>query len=123
MQARRNNNNSNLPANGNPPAQPQPRELETYVHRPSADLPATAETLGITDRIDQFWGSRRQLEAFHHHIAPPLIELVLLRRLGPPMPAIDGGTAYEQLSALYRQVTAEALTLAYATEADEEIAE
>ena len=123
LQARRNNNNSNLPANGNPPAQPQPRELETYVHRPSADLPATAETLGITDRIDQFWGSRRQLEAFHHHIAPPLIELVLLRRLGPPMPAIDGGTAYEQLSALYRQVTAEALTLAYATEADEEIAE
>ena len=48
----------------------------------------------------------------------PSIELVLLRRLGPPAPSADGAQAYEALSALYRRVTAEALALAYASEGE-----
>jgi len=123
LQARRNSSNGTLPAHPHTPAQSQYRDPETYVHRPGNDLPTTTEPLALTDGMDQFWGSRRQLEAFHHHIAPPPIELVLLRRLGPPTPTADGGPAYEQLSALYRQVTAEALTLAYAPEANEGIPE
>ncbi|CAN5505830.1 hypothetical protein BH10CHL1_BH10CHL1_22090 [soil metagenome] len=120
LQTRRNGNNGALANGPATPAQAQPREAETYVHRPGSDLAAPSEAASLTDQIDQFWGSRRQLESFHHHIAPPSIDLVLLRRLGPPTSTADGSLAYEALSALYRQVTAEALTLAYATEASEQ---
>ncbi len=117
-----NGNNSALANGAATPHQAQPRETETYVHRPGSEL-VTSDAISLADQTDSFWGSRRQLEGFHHHIAPPSIELVLLRRLGPPTSTADGGLAYETLSALYRQVTAEALTLAYATESDEPINE
>jgi uncharacterized Zn finger protein len=118
LQTRRSSNNGGQSPGVATPTQ-TPREAETYVHRPGGDLPPLAEATALSHQIDQFWGSRRQLETFHHHIAAPSIELVLLRRLGPPTPHLDGGQAYEVLSKLYRQVTAEALTLAYATEANE----
>jgi len=121
LQARRNGSNNPSPANA--PAQTPPREPESYVHRAGNDTSVATETVALTDQLAHFWGSRRQLENFHHHIMSPTIELVLLRRLGAPTPSAEGGVAYEQLSRIYRKVTAEALTLAYAPEAGEETVE
>lgn len=119
LQAKRNGKSAGLPGNSTPPLPTQTHSTESYVHRAGVDLFAGGELPALANEADRFWGSRRQLEGFHHHIMAPSIELVLLRRLGPPAPSADGAQAYEALSALYRLVTAEALALAYASEAGE----
>ncbi|MFN8489221.1 MAG: hypothetical protein U0350_16685 [Caldilineaceae bacterium] len=120
LQARRSASNSSALANAKLQTPTPHREPESYVHRSGNEAAATTETVALTEQIAHFWGSRRQLENFHHHIMSPSIELVLLRRLGAPTPSAEGGVAYEQLSRIYRKVTAEALTLAYAPEANDE---
>lgn len=123
LQARRSGNNSATAASINTSGPTPSREAESYVHRSGSDSSAGGETVAVTEQVAHFWGSRRQLEAFHHHIMSPSIELVLLRRLGAPTPTPEGGVAYEQLSRVYRKVTAEALTLAYAPETNTETVE
>ena len=65
--------------------------------------------------LDQYWGNRRLLKQFHHHIAPPTVELSLLRRLGPMTASDEAMGLYEQMVALYRRITEEALALAYSS--------
>jgi len=116
LQAQRNNGNLGLTGGDSVLVQTPAHDVATYLQRTGVDEAPSGEPFALADQVERFWGSRRQLESFHHHIVPPPIELVLLRRLGPPTLTADGALAYEALSALYRQVTDEALTLAYASE-------
>jgi uncharacterized Zn finger protein len=81
--------------------------------------PAEADG-GLNAELDQYWGNRKLIKQFHHHIAPPTVELLLLRRLGPINASDDAMALYEQLVALYRRITEEALALAYAYDEKEE---
>lgn len=79
---------------------------------------APASTPSLAAEIDTYWGNRALMRQFHHHIAPPTVELSLLRRLGPISASDDSMAVYEQLVALYRRITEEALALAYASDDD-----
>lgn len=78
--------------------------------------------------LSQFWGSRKALETLHYYIAPPIIEVALLRRLGPLPAMLDehagrsaSAPALDQAMAqIYRQVTQEALALAYSLDTTEQ---
>lgn len=70
----------------------------------------------LASEIEQYWGNRALMRQFHHHIAPPAVELALLRRLGPISASDDAMGVYEQLVALYRRITEEALALAYSSD-------
>ncbi|GIV76949.1 MAG: hypothetical protein KatS3mg050_1343 [Litorilinea sp.] len=78
--------------------------------------PDAQEAPPLELQIDDFWGTSQSREAIHHHIAPPTIELILLRRLGPPPFAQAGPEAYDRLTAIYRHITREAVALAYAAD-------
>jgi uncharacterized Zn finger protein len=80
---------------------------------PSSEATAEGEP-GLAAEMDQYWGNRKLIKQFHHHIAPPNVELLLLRRLGPINGSEEAMALYEQLVALYRRITEEALALAYA---------
>ena len=78
----------------------------------AADLPAAEATLAA--QIDDYWGSAKALDGLQHLVAPPAVELALLRRLGPPL-SDHSLQVYDQLAQVYRQVSEQALALAYAT--------
>jgi uncharacterized Zn finger protein len=78
--------------------------------------------LGLAADLDQYWGNRKLIKQFHHHIAPPTVELSLLRRLGPINTSPEAMALYEQMVSLYRRITAEALALAYAADGDAPVA-
>ncbi len=117
-------------ASGGDGAQIQPGAAHLFggghVHPPApsaagaAPKPAGLDAEGLGAQLDQYWGNRKLLKQFHHHIAPPLVELSLLRRLGPINTSDDAMALYEQMVAIYRRITEDALALAYAT--DEESA-
>ena len=77
-----------------------------------------AEVVVLPTKASEFWGSRRALETFHHHISPPSIDLTILRRLGPLPDILSDPTVDQQLAALYRHVTREAETFAYDLDMD-----
>lgn len=95
------------------------RALEDSSVRKSDDLDLEAQ-------IDAFWGGRQlgpggtrhELRALHYNIAPPLIRMALLRRLGPPPFQQDSPEIYDRLSQIYFKVSAKALELAFAPEPD-----
>ncbi|MGL4650939.1 MAG: hypothetical protein ACRC1H_16140 [Caldilineaceae bacterium] len=84
----------------------------------SASQGEATEGSGLAAQMEQYWGNRKLLKQFHHHIAPPLVELSLLRRLGPINTSDDAMALYEQMVAIYRRITEDALALAYATDDD-----
>jgi uncharacterized Zn finger protein len=97
---------------------PTQRSVE---HPTIGSLSASAGAgLPLTAQLDNFWGRSKKLSSLHHHIAPPAIKLVLLRRLGPPPFSVGSLDAYDHLVGIYQRVTEEALDLAYAPEPDEE---
>lgn len=79
-----------------------------------ADPPLTLEAC-----IADFWGRRKVLEDVHYHLAPPPVELALLRRLGPLTSTAEGLTAYQQLQELYHRVTLRAWEMAFSPDDDE----
>ena len=83
-----------------------------------AQSSATESEQSLTADLDQYWGNRTLIKQFHHHIAPPTVELSLLRRLGPINASEDAMALYEQMVSLYRRITEEALALAYAVDGD-----
>ncbi|MCY4081949.1 MAG: hypothetical protein OXF54_17025 [Caldilineaceae bacterium] len=84
------------------------------------------EDLALAAQIDAFWGGRQlgpggtrhDLRALHYNIAPPLIRMALLRRLGPPPFQQDSPVIYDRLTEIYLEVSAKALELAFAPEPD-----
>lgn len=97
----------------------------TAATQPGADTPNNDSLERV---LSQFWGSRKALETLHYYIAPPAIELALLRRLGPLPAMLDeqagrstSSPALDQaIAQIYRQVTQEAQALAYSLDTTEQ---
>lgn len=106
-------------------AGPSPAAASGEAGVPSAPAPAIDGEGGLgadlATELELYWGDRKRIRQFHHHIAPPTVELLLLRRLGPINTSEDAMGLYEQLVALYRRITEEALALAFADDEKEEI--
>ncbi len=101
-----------------PGAAPQPRPTlaeEPVAYRLQGDTGEHEET-PLAAQIEHYWGRSKRVTEFHHHIAPPLIELALLRRLGPLPYSTESLDAQDELAELYRRVTRSGLALAYAGE-------
>ncbi|MDI9548426.1 MAG: hypothetical protein QM346_12595 [Chloroflexota bacterium] len=97
------------------PADDQPAPGTKQVN--GRDAPGGAETPEPLDTDPAaFWGSARAQEEYRPFIVPPAVELALLRRLGPPAFTHASIDAYETLAEIYRQVSREALALAYAAD-------
>lgn len=78
----------------------------------------SADEQDLEEQIDSFWGVPKRLKNIHHRIESPAIDLVLMRRLGPPPFNQDSLQLYEQFMTLYRQVGAKAIALAYTAETE-----
>lgn len=78
------------------------------------DPTSADDKLALEAQLDNFWGSRKEMESFRHYIALPTIDLALLRRLGPLPEALDDPASDRILALLYRKVTERAAALAYA---------
>ncbi len=84
------------------------------------------EHLDLAAQIDTYWGgrqlgpggTRQDLRTLHYNIAPPLIRMALLRRLGPPPFQQDSPEIYDRLAEIYLEVSSKALELAFAPEPD-----
>ena len=79
-----------------------------------AEAISADDKLALDAQLDNFWGSRKEMESFRHYIAMPTIDLALLRRLGPLPEALDDPAIDRLLALLYRRVTERAAALAYA---------
>jgi uncharacterized Zn finger protein len=85
---------------------------KSYVYR-AGGTAQLDETPALSDDLAHFWGRSRQQLDFQHHITTPHIELVLLRRLGPPAFSETSFDLYDNMAEVYRRVTVAALALAY----------
>lgn len=88
-----------------------------YYAYPVGD-PMQPESLHLN--LNAFWGDSSQLAEIHHHIAPPTIELALLRRLGYPSVSSGSTELYQSLADAYHKVTQAALNLAFTSQLQEE---
>lgn len=70
----------------------------------------------LEQAIGHFWGSRKDLDAMRFQITAPLIDLALLRRLGPLPTTLDDDDLYQEIAKIYRQITTEAQALAYSSD-------
>lgn len=86
---------------------------QPFFYSPHHTSPTQENTTSLLDDLDSFWGRPRLLNEIHHHIAPPPVDLALLRRLGPPPFAHGSSQVYDQLAAIYHQVSEAALALAF----------
>jgi uncharacterized Zn finger protein len=68
--------------------------------------------------LEGFWGDAKLLESLQHRLARPEIELTLLRRLGYPPFSSQSMESYDALAQIYRQVTDEALKLAFGDDSE-----
>lgn len=102
------------PAAPSTPVQVAETQMAAF-YTPLPGLPAeqTDETPALDEQVNDFWGRRKVLEEIHHHLTRPVVELALLRRLGPPTPTSDGQEAYAQLQTVYRRVTNRVWALAF----------
>lgn len=66
--------------------------------------------------LHAYWGKAKVQESFHVQVGRPMVELALLRRLGPPEFAGGTGELFDKLAEVYRRVTEEGLALAYAAD-------
>lgn len=107
------------PAASTTPVQVAETQMAAF-YTPSPAPPALLEDEAppLDDLLNDYWGRRKVLEEIHHHLARPVVELALLRRLGPPTPTPDGQDAYTQLQTVYRRVTDRVWALAFEAEAD-----
>lgn len=95
--------------------------------RAAGALPGQISSLTKTDeavpplsaQIDDYWGESKRLDDLHHYIGAPPIKLALLRRLGPPPFPSQSLETYDRLQEIYRNVTEQALALAFAPEPEE----
>ena len=87
-----------------------------YVQRANEEneKPRSINEPGLEEQLDTFWGAPKRLRNIHHRVESPEIELVLMRRLGPPPFSEDSIEIYERFMALYRSVEEQAIKLAYA---------
>jgi uncharacterized Zn finger protein len=115
----RRNSGAETPTRPPTPVQQLPVEEPGSFYSPApAPTPADEAMPSLEEQIGDYWGRRKVLEEIHHHLARPVVELALLRRLGPPTPTSDGQDAYGQLQTVYRRVTERVWALAFDAGAD-----
>jgi uncharacterized Zn finger protein len=103
------------------PSAPMPQPVETAAASFYSPGPPPLPDDGVPsleDQLGDYWGRRKVLEEIHHHLTRPVVELALLRRLGPPTPTPDGHDAYGQLQTVYRRVTERVWALAFSADTD-----
>jgi uncharacterized Zn finger protein len=117
----RRNVGAEAPAAPSTPVQVAEAQMAAFYTPDPAQATARAEDAPALDvQVNDYWGRRKVLEDIHHHLARPVVELALLRRLGPPTPTPDGQDAYGQLQTVYRRVTDRVWALAFEPEAGAE---
>jgi uncharacterized Zn finger protein len=114
----RRNSGAEPPAPPSSPIQLAETQLAAF-YQPTPQLAGAQpdDAPALEEQVNDFWGRRKILEDIHHHLSPPLVELALLRRLGPPTPTPDGQDAYSQLQTVYRRVTDRVWALAFEPDA------
>lgn len=110
----RRSRNAATDAQNSPALERPPTTDEPSIYRPETSDQTEAEVASLAEMADHFWGKAKPLTEFPHFIAPPAIELTLLRRLGPPPFSADSAAVSDQLGDIQRLVTQAALTVAYA---------
>ena len=113
LRAQRSRVESNQPTNGTDKSENR-RNGKTGFYRANDTL--EEGILPIEDQISSFWGSGKAQQDFRPHIISPLVELALLRRLGPPPLGAAAISTYDALTILYRRISQAALDLAYAVD-------
>lgn len=99
-----------------------PRRRHSVLRIDGADQQAALEGargLSEPNGLTDFSGFGLRFKELHHHVEPPAVDLTLLRRLGPPPFVEQSAEAYDVLARIYRQVSEQALALAYAAEPEE----
>ncbi|MBN1877685.1 MAG: SWIM zinc finger family protein [Anaerolineae bacterium] len=76
------------------------------------DTVASVDVPPLTECLDTYWGSRQALDILTLHIAPPAVEMALLKRLGLP-DFMDTGSFRAQLERVYTGITEQALLAAF----------
>jgi uncharacterized Zn finger protein len=114
----RRNLGADPPSRPSTPAPAPDADDASFYSPSSAASLADVDVPALEDLIGDYWGRRKVLEEIHHHLARPVVELALLRRLGPPTPTPDGQDAYSQLQTVYRRVTERVWALAFDAGAD-----
>jgi uncharacterized Zn finger protein len=98
---------------------------EALRDRRAAAVPPTEETEveeavePLEETIPRFWELGKSLRGFQVTIAPPQVETMLLKRLGPPAFSRRPEAFRGALALAYASVTDRALALAFGDEADE----
>lgn len=95
-----------------------PRQAEGGFYRAASVSSSDVEIPPLDQQIEGFWGSSKTVATFRPHIVLPSLELVLLRRLGPPPMGAASNETYDRLMTLYRRISKEGLALAYASDAE-----
>ena len=93
-------------------------KAESGFYRAASVASSEVEIPPLDQQVEGFWGSSKLLDTFRPHIILPPVELVLLRRLGPPPMGAASNETYERLMALYRRISQEGLALAYAADTE-----
>jgi len=94
------------------PAQPPTVRAQTQPDATNG-LDTAVDRDDLNKQLGNFWGSRREMENFQHHITVPTIDLAILRRLGPLPEELADPVVDQQLSSLYRLISREAEAFAY----------
>lgn len=100
------------PANGVPDVE----SAEPGFYRAGGGNGVNEVAPSLENDLHAFWGKAKAQESFHAQVARPVVELALLRRLGPPEFAGGTGELFDKLAEVYRRVTEEGLALAYAAD-------
>lgn len=111
-QRARTGESSNTPALNKPAG----RNAGGGFYRAASVTGGDEEILPLDQQIEHFWGNSKALGDFRPHIVLAPVELALLRRLGSPPTAAAGSDTYERLAQIYRRISREAMTLAYASD-------
>lgn len=114
LRTQRSRTESNAPTNNGPEKSETRRNSESGFYRATAAV--EEEIQPLEQQIEGFWGSGKAQQDFRPHIISPLVELVLLRRLGPPPLGAAAANTYDALTKLYRRTSQAALELAYAAD-------
>jgi len=122
LHERRNHAAAEAPRPQPRPALPENSQPHAF-YSPNAPRAAEETVEPLDARVRDFWGRRKVLEDMHHHLAPPPVDLALLRRLGPLNPSPDGQQAFTGLQQVYRRVTDRVWEMAFAADGEEEIGE
>lgn len=89
-------------------------------HRNPGEATSQEDVPPLREQMAHYWGVSKAVDGYRPHLQEPKVEAVLLRRLGP-LPGTEAeDDVFDELAAVYRRVTREALRRAFAADGDPE---